>query len=148
MVGPEGSVVVITFKTHPSHVLPHRDPVKLLFSNEKKAQLLEEYGVDALFLLDFTPELSNLSYQEFFEMVMECFPFDFLVLGKGDSFGKNREGTEERLMALGKTTGVTVEVVEKVKERDVVISSGKIRQLLQEGNLEAADHFLGHSKKF
>jgi len=142
--GEKGCVSVITFPNHPSHVLPKSPPVPLILNPAKKLALLEKYGVDLVYLLEFTLDLAQLPYDEFIKKVRAVYPFDLLILGKGATLGKKREGTPEKLTALSEKLGFRLEYLTKAEIDGETISSGKIRAYLEEGNLTKAHTFLGH----
>lgn len=143
-VGQKGSICVITFSNHPSHILPHREPTPLIYSSERKLHYLQKYGVDIVYLLPFTLELAQLSYDQFLHLVHQCYPFELLVLGEGATVGKKREGTPENITALGKKLPFTVEYLPKYRIEGEIVSSGKIREYLQKGDLKKAETLLGH----
>ena len=144
LVGTKGTVALLTFANHPSTILPNRTPVKPIQSRDAKLKYLKQYGVDVLFILPFTPELSSLSYEEFIKEVREVYPFDTLVAGKGDTFGRNREGTEDRVTALGQKLHFSTEYLQKTALDGEEISSQKIRSHLKNQNSERALKMLGH----
>ncbi|NGX37135.1 MAG: Riboflavin biosynthesis protein RibF [Chlamydiae bacterium] len=143
-VGPRGTVCVVTFSNHPSHVLPSRQPVPLIFSKGLKINMLEEMGVDVVYCLEFTSEMANKTYGEFLQGLKAVCPFDFLVLGEGATFGKKGEGTAKRVVELEKELGFSVEYLSKLSQEEEVVSSGVIRRCILEGDLERAAELLGH----
>lgn len=143
LMGSKGTKAVITFSNHPSQVLKGAKPVQPICTKEEKIKLLEKAGVDLLFLLEFTPELAALSYEEFLSKVKKVYPFQYLVVGKGDAFGKGRQGDEPHIRELGKKLHFEAEYVEKLKIDGEVVSSGKIREFIQSGDLKKAAKFLG-----
>lgn len=142
LLGPTGSQGVITFSNHPSMILRHQR-VPLISSKEHKIKLLEQAGTQILFLLEFTPELAETSYRDFLREVKKAYPFNFLVSGKGDALGKGREGDEARISELGKSLDFKADYCEKLKLDGITISSRKIRELIEQGNLKEASRFLG-----
>lgn len=143
-VGPQGSLCVLTFSNHPSHILPNREPLSLISSPEDKLHYLQSYGVDIVYLLPFTLELAQLSYEQFLHLVKDSYPFELLVLGEGATLGKKREGTSETIAALGKKLQFSVEYLPKYTVDGEIVSSGKIRECLQKGDLAKAKRLLGH----
>lgn len=143
-VGPEGTICACTFTNHPTHVLPGRNPVPLIFSKELKLLVLSKLGVDITYCIPFDKELAALSYEDFLRKMMKACPFDYLILGVGASIGRRREGTPDKLIQLGKTMGFACEFIEKKKVGEETISSNTIRKLIQGGNLARAAEFLGH----
>ncbi len=141
--GGKGTQAVVTFSNHPSQVLKKQTPALSLCSLEQKVRLLEGAGVHLLFLLEFTPQLAAQSYETFLTQVHKAYPFQYLVIGKGDAFGKGREGTEERIMELGRQLPFKAEYVEKLKIDGETVSSGKIREFIQAGDFKKGAKFLG-----
>jgi len=143
--GDSGTVAVITFSNHPSHVLPCKSPAPLILTPARKLHCLRSCGADLVYLLEFTPKLAQLAYDTFLKKVKEVYPFTFLALGEGATFGKKREGNKQALTELSKELDFTLEYLPKVGEDGEIISSGKIRALLEEGNFAKAKELLGHS---
>ncbi len=137
------SIVVITFENHPKTVFAPDTPTLRLTTLDHKLQLLSAYGVDATVLLPFTKDLAAKTYQEFLQQVQSAIPFRHLVLGKGATMGKNREGNEENIKTFSQKASFSVEYVEKTMVEDQIISSNRIRSTITQGNLEQAAKLLG-----
>jgi len=144
LVGPMGTLGVLTFSNHPSDILPHRPLAKKIFSKSLKLKCLEKTQVTVVYNLEFTLELAGLPYDVFLKKVRDAYPFDFLVLGEGATLGKKREGTPEKIQELGREIGFSVEYLPKLTLGREVVSSGKIREYIEKGNLKKASQFLGH----
>lgn len=140
-----GETVVITFWPHPRLVLyPDDQTLKVLNTFEEKAELLKQEGIHHLLRIPFTKEFSQLSSTEFIHQVLvEKIGTRKLVIGYDHRFGKNREGSFEELKANGPTYGFDVEEIPRQDVDHVGVSSTKIRNALQEGDIETARHFLG-----
>lgn len=143
LAGKEGSVIVFTFSNHPSQILKTRVPAPLLCSLEHKLMLLKKAGVDLVYLQEFTVEFSRQPYDRFLKEIKHNLPFSFFVLGKGASFGKDKEGDEKHVKKLGKTLKFTPEYVKKIGLTKQPVSSGFIRHLIDGGNLHYAEQHLG-----
>lgn len=139
----QGTLAVLTFSNHPSQVLTHRPAAPLIVSLEHKLRLLEELGVDLVFLLEFTLELASQSYDQFLRNVHKVFPFSYLVLGSGAVLGKGQQGGAPQLKTLGMQQGFSVEYVDKLLEENEPISSRRIRQLIQMKDFKKATKLLG-----
>lgn len=141
-----GETVVITFWPHPRLVLhPEDDSLKLLNTFEEKAELLRAQGVQHLVRIPFTKEFSQLSSEEFItKILVEKLGTKKLVIGYDHHFGKNREGTFEQLKANATRYGFAVEEISRQDVDTIGVSSTKIRQALEAGNIETANHFLGN----
>lgn len=142
--GSLGTVCVITFSNHPTHILPNRKPVPLLSSAEEKLRLLEEQKVDVVYCIPFTKDLSSLQYDEFIQLIMNHCPFNYLLLGSGARLGKNREGTAEKLRNLSDQMGFKSVFIDKQQVDEEDISSNAIREAILKGDMELAKALLGH----
>ena len=87
------------------------------------------------------------------EMPWEAFVEDYLlgelgakhvVCGHDFSFGYRGQGTPDKLRRLCAQRGVGVNVVDKVSLGGITVSSTHIRQLIRQGDMEAAAQMLGH----
>jgi riboflavin kinase/FMN adenylyltransferase len=136
--------VVMTFEPHPIKVLyPDRD-LKRLFDFEDQRIGLEKLGIDLLVVEPFSREFSQLPAERYLrEWVFEPFSPDTVVVGYDFSFGANREGSLQILKNQGKLLGFQVLVVPAVQIGGISISSSRIRQALQEGDIRLATEFLG-----
>jgi len=141
-----GESVLLTFHPHPRLVLfPENSDLKLLNSSEEKQQLLEEAGLDHLIVHPFTHDFSRLSSLEFVrDLLVNKVGIDALVIGYNHHFGRNREGGYESLTDFAEVFDFEVEEIPAEDLENVNISSTKIRQSLEEGNVELANSFLGH----
>jgi riboflavin kinase / FMN adenylyltransferase len=129
--GPEPTVV--TFDPHPRTALGNR--VELLTSLERRLELLEELGVEATLVVEFTLDLARLEPEEFAKQVLRPIGAEIIVAGEDFRFGRGRTGDLERLGRLGFET-VPVPILEGV-------SSSRIRELVAPGDVEGAARLLG-----
>ena len=143
LISPKGTLGALSFINHPSQVLKRGPPALLICSKDHKIKLLEEAGIQELFLIEFTPEFAAQTYEEFLTNLKKSFPFDFLIRGKGSTLGKSREGNEIQVAELGKKLQFQSEYLENLKIADEVVSSRKIREFIQNGNFEKAKQLLG-----
>lgn len=140
-----GETVVITFWPHPRLILkPEEDSLRLLNTFEEKADLLKHQGIQHLLRIPFTKEFSQISSQAFIKNILvDTIGTKKLVIGYDHRFGNNREGSFEQLKLNGPTYGFDVEEIERQDVDHIAVSSSKIRQALESGDIETAIHFLG-----
>lgn len=138
-----GEAVVLTFDTHPLAVISGAPPRRIL-SPAHRLRLLERLGVDATVVLPFTPALRDLTYERFTrEILVERVGMRGLLFGYNSNFGRDRAGTAEALRPLGERLGFSVEEAPAIAEGDQPISSSRIRDAIQSGDLAAAAAMLG-----
>ena len=141
-----GETVVITFFPHPRFVLGlDVDTLKFITTMERKISLLEKAGIDHLIIIEFTKEFSRNSSEAFIRnYIIEPLHPKKIIIGHDHHFGRNRHGSFELLLKLGAETGFDVIQVTPLKIDGITVSSTRIRQLLQEGNIEMANKLLGY----
>jgi riboflavin kinase/FMN adenylyltransferase len=142
----DGETVLITFYPHPRMVLfPDDNDLKLINTQEEKKQLLEQYGIDHLIIIPFTKEFSRLTSVEFVRNILvNQIKTKRLVIGYNHHFGRNREGSFEHLKEYGPLYGFEVEEIPAKDIDSIEISSTKIRNALQDGDVRTAASYLGH----
>lgn len=141
----KGETVVITFWPHPRLVLhPEDTTLKLLNTFEEKAELLKAEGIQHLIRIPFTKEFSQLTSEGFiYKILVQTIGTRKLVIGYDHHFGKNREGSFEQLKLNGPRYGFQVEEIPRQDVDHIGVSSTRIRQALEQGDIATATHFLG-----
>lgn len=140
-----GRSVVVTFAPHPREVLPRGGDFRLLTTTERKAQLLEELGVDEMIVVEFTMEFASLTSEEFVrELLCGKLGMHTLAVGYNHRFGHDRYVADDHFERLGERYGFEVARIPEYRFEGDKISSSVIRNLLSEGNLERAEELLGH----
>jgi len=139
-----GTAVVLTFDPHPVMILaPHVDLWFLTGAEEKLARF-EEAGIDEVVLLEFSEAFATLTPDAFAERVLfRGLQLKEIFVGQHFAFGHKRAGKIADLVALGGRFGFAVHPLSPVMADGVVVSSTKIRQLIQAGNVRQAAVLLG-----
>ena len=140
----QGTPLVVTFDPHPVRTLaPHVD-LKFLTSPQEKLARFEEAGIQEVVFLEFTPAFAALTPQQFASQILgDRLRLREIFVGEHFTFGKGRAGTVKDLVELGAQVGFQVHAVPPVKLDGEVVSSTRIRQLIQAGDMEKAARFLG-----
>jgi riboflavin kinase/FMN adenylyltransferase len=137
-------VVVVTFDPHPDEVVRPGSHPPFLSTARRRAELLAGLGVDAVCMLPFTYEFSQLGPDEFVRAVLvERLHAAVVVVGENFRFGHRAAGDVLLLADLGGKYEFTAEGVPLLAEADVTISSSRIRELLEAGDVAAAARYLG-----
>jgi riboflavin kinase/FMN adenylyltransferase len=136
--------VVVTFDPHPAEVVRPGSHPAVLSEPMRKAELIEQLGVDALCVLPFTASLSKLSAEAFVhDVLVEHLHAALVVEGENFRFGHRAAGDVALLERLGRTFGYTVEGPPLVADGDTVFSSTYIRACIDAGDVRAAASALG-----
>lgn len=133
----------ITFSNHPTTVLTHSTPPPLICTQEHKEHLLKDAGIDLLYMIPFTKDIAEQTPEEFIKALRKVQPFDIMVLGSDATIGKDRMGTQEVLFDLAKRYGFALEYVPDELQEGQRISSRRIRECIQKGELNEASLLLG-----
>jgi len=136
--------LAVTFDPHPRRVLLDKNDPPLLTLTEQKLELLEQSGVQVAVLLPFTRALAALAPEDFVrETLVTGLCMREMIIGYDYAFGKGRKGNFELLTALGGKYGFCVERLEPVIIDGAVVSSTRIRDMVQAGNVWDARPLLG-----
>jgi riboflavin kinase/FMN adenylyltransferase len=135
--------VVVTFHPHPTVVLGKGPFPGYLTSPEERARYLGELGVDWVITLTFDRAMASLSAQDFMSRLAPHLGIRYLVIGYDFALGRGREGNPERLQAIGQSLGYEVILTQPIQAGEQPISSSQIRHLIQLGDLETANQWLG-----
>ncbi len=136
-------IAVITFSNHPSSVVRPDKSTAFLCTIEHKIQLLKQANIDQLFLLPFTKELAELSAEQFLSQLQHSLAFKALIVGDDTHIGKNRHGNKNTVLEIAKKLDFSVEYFPDVTLDGERISSSRIREYLQRGDLKQAEKYLG-----
>jgi riboflavin kinase/FMN adenylyltransferase len=141
---------VVTFDRHPASVVRPESAPRLLTDLEQKLELLAGTDVDYCLVVTFDESRSLESPEDFVhEVLVSCLNARTVVVGEDFHFGHGRAGNVPLLRKLGGELGFAVEGLDlvgpdgapsSVREQ---VSSTRIRHLLAEGELDAANALLG-----
>ena len=136
---------IFSFWPHPRRVINPEYELKLLTNIEEKIEILEKKGLDFLFLQKFDENFKNLDAEEFVEQILvKKINIKHVIIGKDHCFGKDRRGDFSLLEKLGKRCGFVVEELDLILLEGQNISSTKIREALQNGDVNKANDMLGY----
>lgn len=138
------SSALITFPVHPRQVMQTNYKPQLLSCLQQKTALLQTQPADYCVMLPFTRELSMLSAYEFMKLLHERYRVKVLVIGYDHRFGHNRSEDFEDYCRYGLEMEMEIIRAQALEEDGWSISSSAIRNLLKNGNVEQANHFLGY----
>lgn len=128
--------VVLTFDPHPMKIVaPERLP-KLLTTPAQRHALFEQCGFDQTIVLEFTPQVAQLSAEQFMSQVLAGkLHARWIVVGENFRFGHRGSGNIGVLRQLGERYGFRAVSVEPVRIGGQPVSSTRVRRLLSEGRV-------------
>ena len=139
---------VITFEPQPmEYFAPGRVPARLTRLREKLKALLE-CGIERVMVLEFGPRLASLEPHEFVRrLLLDGLGVRYLLVGDDFRFGRARAGDYALLRAMGAAApagqGFEVEDLHTITHAEERISSTRVREALERGDLDQARHLLG-----
>lgn len=136
--------VAVTFDPHPLTVLTGKPTKPLITQTRQKLELMAALGIELALVLEFTREMAALSPREFVtRYLLDGLAMRELVIGYDYAMGKGRKGNHEMLKALGQELGYDTQRLDPVLIGDAVVSSTRVRDLVQAGEVWEARPLLG-----
>lgn len=134
--------LVYTFYNHPFTVAaPDRTP-KLIMDNEQKLHILRTAGVDIVAMIDFTYEYMQTSAEEFIDILLERYNAKGLVVGFNYKYGFQNLGNVDTLSEMARNKGFELIIMETAVDEGGLISSTRIRKLIEAGHIGDANKLL------
>ena len=135
-------IAVLTFPESPKLAFVRYQPDLMLHLNhpEERAAHLENLGVDYLYLIDFTSHFSKNTAREFFDKYVSALKAKAVVAGFDYHFGSDKRKAEE----LADYFDGRIVIVSSVNQDEEKISSTRIRETIQNGDVAKAHQLLGY----
>lgn len=138
---------VVTFLGHPDEVVTGKK-TELINTAQDRRRLLMAYGMDEVIELPFDEKLMTMPWQAFYGLLRNEYHAVGLVCGEDFRFGYRGQGNAELLRQVCAADGIPCQVIPQLTLGEIPVSSTHIRSLLQQGNIEEAEQFLGHKHIF
>jgi riboflavin kinase/FMN adenylyltransferase len=137
--------VVVTFDPHPAVIVaPERRP-KLLMTLAQRLDAFTASGMDLAWIIPFSRSFSELGPLDFLQAMGKVLAPVELHVGKGFRFGRDRAGELATLEEWGRDSGCRIHAHAFRAPDGGQLSSTRIRQALDAGEVEQAARFLGHA---
>ena len=135
---------VLTFDVHPDTLVFGKE-VPLINSAAEREEIIQRiYGIDTTIFLHFNRSMMQMPWEEFIASAVEELGIVAVVAGHDFSFGYRGEGTPERLKTWCAEHGISCDVIPAVTVDGRIVSSTEIRSRIMNGEIEEANHLLGH----
>jgi riboflavin kinase/FMN adenylyltransferase len=137
--------MVITFWPHPRNVLQKEArSLRLLTTLAQKKQMLHELGVDRVEVLSFTKDFSAMTMEEYLRHIMKEYGATAILLGYDNRIGCDAADSDQ-VARMAERLGLEVIRTEMVpSEAGFAVSSTKIRERLEAGDMKEASKMLGY----
>lgn len=134
--------LVVTFPQSPLATLRPETAPKLLTDASEKRDFITDLGIDRCEMLEFTPQLAELTAEQFLRMRLVPMGVRLLLMGYDHRFGSDRCAFPQ-VRDVATTMGIAVVSSEALTEGCEAVSSSEIRSMLGAGNVAAAEMLLG-----
>ncbi len=141
-----GTPVAISFEPHPVRVLAPERGLRMLTAPDDKVAILSKAGLSALIIIPFDKEFSLTEPDTFIkDILIEKFGIKWLIVGHSFSFGKRKKGNTNLLRQRARKYGFGFSVVRYAKVKGNIVSSSRVRSLIQRGRVSEASEMLGRA---
>jgi len=139
-----GTPMVLTFEPHPVKVLAPQVNLRFLTMPDEKLAYFREAGIAEVLFVEFTQAFAALSPDQFMQLVLrDGIGVKDLFIGEHFAFGRKRAGRIADLVRFGQQAGFQVHPVQPLRVDCEIVSSTRIRQLIQQGDVRGASRCLG-----
>ena len=137
--------MVVTFWPHPRNVLQKEArSLRLLTTLQEKKDILSGLGVDHVEVMQFTREFSDMTTEDYLRVLMDRFGVKTVLIGYVNRMGSNADGADQ-VARTAESLGLEVIRTDMVtSELGYAVSSTKIRERLEAGDVQAASAMLGY----
>ena len=135
---------VLSFDIHPDTLVFGKE-VPLINSAAGRADLIRRlFGIENVIFIHFDRSVMQMPWQEFVQTLIQEMDASWVVVGHDFRFGWKGEGTAQRLQDYCADLGLGCDIIPAVTLEGRVVSSTYIRELIENGDMERANQFLGH----
>ena len=135
---------VLSFDIHPDTLVFGKE-VPLINSAAGRADLIRRlFGIENVIFIHFDRRVMQMPWQEFVQTLIQEMDASWVVVGHDFRFGWKGEGTAQRLQDYCSDLGLGCDIIPAVTLEGRVVSSTYIRELIENGDMERANQYLGH----
>lgn len=139
------AAAAMTFDIHPETVVFGRKLPLINTMADRELFMKDLYGMDQVIFAHFDKVMMEMPWEEFVkDYLIGQLEAVHVVCGHDYTFGYKGLGTAEKLAELCRELGLGCDIIPKVTLEGITVSSTHIRDLIEDGAMEAAARFLGH----
>ena len=137
--------MVVTFWPHPRNVLQKEArSLRLLTTLQEKKDILLGLGVDHVEVVPFTRDFSEMTTEDYLRMLIDKFGVKTVLIGYDNRMGSNADGADQVARTAESLSLEVIRTDMVPSEQGYAVSSTKIRERLEEGDVQAASDMLGY----
>lgn len=140
----EATPLCVTFSQHPAQVLAPEHAPGLIQHLPQRLAAIEALGIETTLVLPFDEAMSQIPAEMFIQgLYVDLGRIHSICVGAHFAFGHQRQGNVELLQRLGQEMNFIVHGLASISLDDETVSSTRIRQAIETGQLDAAGQMLG-----
>ena len=138
-------LALMTFNQHPRIVYEdlNLDSFHYLTTNKRKAELMEEFDVDILYIVEYTFAFGTQTPQEFVEKYLVDLHTEVAVAGFDYTYGK-KDIANMQTLPIHAAERFDVIEVEELASHFSKVATTRIKELVYQGDMEQANQDLGY----
>lgn len=127
------------------NINPRKGDIKSILNERTKLEMFQRFGVKLVYMPNFS-DLIEMSAEDFLkDVLLGTLNAGALVCGYDYTFGKNAKGDTDMLADFCAENNIELCMINPMQKNGEVISSTKIRKLIEEGRIVEANDMLGYS---
>ena len=136
--------IIVTFDPHPMKVLAHDPKISILMSLRHRLRVFGKTGADETLVIPFNKAFSKISAGAFLKNILiKKLGMKSLCVGHDFRFGHKGLGDLAFLKSMARRLGFRLSVIPALKKSGEIISSTRVRRLIEKGELRKAERMLG-----
>lgn len=145
----DGETVILTFDPHPRTVVKAAEGIRLINTMDEKIELLSAMGIDNLVIIPFTEKFAQFTAEDYIsQFLIHHFHPHTLIIGYDHHFGKGRSGNFALLKKQAAVYHYYLQEIPAHILNSISVSSTRIREAIEEGDMETACQLLGYTYFF
>ena len=136
--------IILTFFPHPRNILSSKK-IKSISTIDEKIQIFSELDLDELIIQNFNKSFSEMGAEEFIKLLVNNLNLKKIIVGYNHRFGKNRAADINVLRDFSIKYDFEVVEIKAFEVEKIKISSTKIRNAINDGNIDVCNNYLGYN---
>ena len=136
--------IILTFFPHPRNIVSSKK-IKSISTIDEKIQIFSDLDLDELIIQNFNKSFSDMNAEEFIRLLVNNLNLKKIIVGYNHRFGKNRSADINVLRDFSVKYDFEVVEIKAFEIEKIKISSTKIRNAINEGNIDICNNYLGYN---
>ena len=136
--------IILTFFPHPRNIVSSKK-IKSISTIDEKIQIFSDLDIDELIIQNFNKSFSEMGAEEFIKLLVNNLNLKKIIVGYNHRFGKNRSADINILKDFSSKYDFEVVEIKAFEVEKIKISSTKIRNAINDGNIDVCNNYLGYN---